>query len=133
AVDGRAAPPGPLDPRFLGRLATAQVIELRFDRPLDAHPGQPLLLAQGWIEYPYSQTVYAAWQAGAAYEPPTLQARDAAGHWHTLLPAFGYPAGRPRAMAVPLRDLPSGTQALRISSNQEIYWDHLSIVWAEQP
>ncbi len=133
AVDGRAAPPGPLDPRFLGRLATAQVIELRFDRPLDAHPGQPVLLAQGWIEYPYSQTVYAAWQAGAAYEPPTLQARDAVGHWHTLLPAFGYPAGMPRAMAVPLRDLPAGTQALRISSNQEIYWDHLSIVWAEQP
>ena len=44
---------------------------------------------------------------------------------------FGYPAGMPRQMAFPLEGLPAATQALRIRTNQEIYWDRLAIVYAE--
>ena len=37
----------------------------------------------------------------------------------------------PRQMSVPLPDLPAGTTQLRITTNQEIYWDRLAIAFAE--
>ena len=48
-----------------------------------------------------------------------------------VLDQFGYPAGMPRRMAVPLSDLPPGTDRLRITTNQEIYWDRLAIAFAQ--
>ena len=33
--------------------------------------------AKRWIEYPYSQTMFASWQAGASWDAPTLEARGA--------------------------------------------------------
>lgn len=142
AADGIAAPPGEHDVRFIGRLARDHVLTLEFDAPIDAPASgaagsgvdlratSPILIADGWIEYPYSQTMFAAWQAGADYRPPTIEARDADGHWHVVLEQFGYPAGMPRQMSVPLPDLPSGTMALRITTNQEIYWDRIAMAHA---
>ena len=58
-------------------------VTLTFGQALDRGPGRPVLLVDGWVEYPYAQTVFAAWQAGVAYEAPTLEARDASadGTW----------------------------------------------------
>lgn len=130
-VDKRAADPGPHDRRFIGRLARDHVLTLDFDSSLDAAPGQALLVADGWIEYPYSQTMFAAWQAKADYRAPTLEAKGADGRWRVVLKEFGYPAGMPRRIAVPLPALPQGTRALRLTTNQEIYWDRLAVAWAE--
>ena len=102
-----------------------------FDEPLTGHDGDPILIADGWIEYPYSQTMFAAWQAGATFDAPTLEARDADGTWHTVFEQFGYPAGMPRRMSVALPDLPAGTDRLRLTTNQEIYWDRLAVAFAE--
>lgn len=130
AKDNHAPPPGEIDHRFIGLLAQDQVLTLEFDVPLD---GEGLaLVADGWIEYPYSQTVFAAWQAGVSYRAATLEARDVDGSWITVVAEFGYPAGMPRKMVLPLKDLPPGTDALRLSSNMEIYWDRLQVVWEEQ-
>ena len=131
ARDNRAAPPGHRDPRFLARLAGEHVLELEFEAPLDSLAGPPVLVADGWVEYPYSQTVFAAWQAGAGYAPPTLEAQDAAGQWVVVYEAFGYPAGMPREMSLPLAGLPAGTQRLRLRSNWEIYWDRIRVVGNE--
>jgi Flp pilus assembly protein TadD len=131
--DGRAAPVGGIDRRFIGRLDHEHVLTLSFAQPLDAQAGEVVLAAEGWVEYPYSQTMFAAWQAGASYDPPTLEARGAEGVWHTLLTHFGYPAGMPRRMSVPLRDLPEGTTTLRLRSNMEIYWDRIEVVYEESP
>jgi hypothetical protein len=90
-----------------------------------------VLLIDGWVEYPYAQTVFGAWQAGAAYEAPTLEARDRAGRWHVVAREFGYPAGMPRRMAFPLPPLPPGATALRLRTSNEIYWDRLAIAYAE--
>jgi Flp pilus assembly protein TadD len=128
--DGIAAPPGRIDPRFIGRTAD-HALTLRFDRPLDARPGAPMLVADGWIEYPYAQTLFAAWQAGAAYSAPTIDARGRDGQWHVLRREFGYPAGMPRRMSVPLGRFPAGTSELRIRTSQEIYWDRLAVAYAE--
>ncbi len=134
AIDGRAAPVGTLDERFIGRLKADHALTLTFAHPIDdaAHPGRrPVLIADGWIEYPYSQTMFAAWQAGADYRPPTFEARSADGTWQVVLAQFGYPAGMPRQMSVPLDGLPAGTTALRITTNQEIYWDRITVAFSE--
>ncbi len=131
-ADFEAAPPGPRDPRFLGRLVGDHELTLEFGRVINPAGTAPVLKASGWVEYPYSQTVFAAWQADADYSPPTLEARNEAG-WHVVHEHFGYPAGMPREMALPLDALPPGTTALRLRSNLEIYWDQLSVVYAEDP
>lgn len=131
AVDRRAAPLGAPDRRFIGRLAAPQVLELEFARPLSELGEQLALVADGWLEYPYSQTNFAAWQAGASYDAPTLEARDGGGRWRVVAAHFGYPAGMPRRMALPLPPLPPGADALRLTTNMEIYWDRLAVVAVE--
>jgi Tfp pilus assembly protein PilF len=131
AADLRAADPGLRDRRFIGRLVRDHVLTLEFGTDLDAGRGTPVLVADGWIEYPYSQTMFAAWQAHAEYRAASLEARGVDGRWRMLLKEFGYPAGMPRRSAVPLPRLPKGTRALRLSTNQEIYWDRLAIAWTE--
>ncbi len=126
----RAPDPGTVDHRFIGLLAEDQILTVEFDQPID-RPGA-VLVADGWVEYPYSQTVFAAWQAGISYRTATLEARDRDGNWHTVVNEFGYPAGMPRKMALPMPSLPPGTAALRLSSNMEIYWDRLQVVFEDQ-
>jgi hypothetical protein len=134
AADLRAASPGAMDQRFIGRLREPQVLTLEFAAPVNGTAGAPpVLVIDGWIEYPYSQTMFAAWQAGAAYRAPILEARGADGQWHTVLEQFGYPAGMPRRMSVPLAGLPEAATALRLTTNQEIYWDRIAVVYAETP
>jgi hypothetical protein len=132
-TDGVAASPGELDARFIGRTRAPHSVTMEFDQPLNASGERPLLIADGWVEYPYSQTVFAAWQAGAGYVPPTLEARDDSGAWHTVYPNFGYPAGMPRRMALPLDDLPPRTVALRLTSSLQLYWDHIAVALAREP
>lgn len=129
--DLNAPPPGAVDRRFVGLLAEKQVLTLEFAEPIDRKGA--VLVADGWVEYGYSQTVFAAWQAGKRYEAPTLEARDSEGKWHVVAAEFGYPAGMPRKMALPLplQELPHGADALRLSSNMEIYWDRVQIVFEE--
>lgn len=130
AADQMAPPPGTPDPHFIGRT-TRHALELSFDRPLDRGPGRPVLMIDGWVEYPYAQTVFAAWQADAPFEAPTLEARGRDGRWRVVAPDFGYPAGMPRRMTLPLPPLPAGTNALRLTTSQEIYWDRVAVVYDE--
>ncbi|MCP4148863.1 MAG: tetratricopeptide repeat protein [bacterium] len=129
--DLKAAPVGPLDYRFIGMLERDHVLTLTFPRGIEHSKGRAVLMADGWVEYPYSQTNFAAWQAGAQYRAATIEIRTPAGQWETLLEQFGYPAGMPRRMSVPLPPLPKGTHQLRIITNQEIYWDRLAVVFSE--
>ncbi len=122
---------GELDRRFIGRLRGEHILTLEFDEALNWLGRRLVLVADGWVEYPYSSTSFAAWQAGADYRAPTLEARGADGRWTVVLEQFGYPAGMPRQISVPLPELPAGTEALRLRSNQEIYWDRVIVVAAE--
>lgn len=130
AADNDPAPPGARHPHFLGRLAAEHVLTLEFDAVINPPGSRPVLVANGWVEYPYSQTLFSAWQAGAEYRPPSLEA-FAGGQWRMVYERFGYPAGMPREMSLPLADLPAGTTALRLSGNWEVYWDMIAVVNAE--
>ncbi len=131
-ADGVAAPVGELDARFIGRLQSEHVLILDFEGLPDHDADAALLVIDGWVEYPYSQTNFAAWQAGAAFEAPTLEAH-AEGEWQVVAEQFGYPAGMPRRMSLPLRNLPSGTSSLRLRTNMQIYWDRIAIAFAAEP
>jgi hypothetical protein len=129
-ADLSAVGPTTLVSRFIG-LAQRFAVTMTFGHAIDRGPGRPVLLIDGWVEYPYAQTMFAAWQAGVAYEAPTLEARDASGRWHEVAREFGYPAGMPRQMAFPLPPVPAGTTALRLRTSQEIYWDRVAVVYEE--
>jgi hypothetical protein len=90
-----------------------------------------VLLIDGWIEYPYSQTNFAAWQAEIQQVAPSIEVRSADGEWTPLHEQFGFPAGMPRAMSVPLAGLPEGTRELRVRTNLEVYWDQIRVVYSE--
>jgi hypothetical protein len=128
-VDHVATSPGRLDPRYIGRTESHE-LTLRFDRALDDATGDAVLVADGWIEYPYAQTLFAAWQAGAAYLAPTIEARGDDQQWRVLRREFGYPAGMARRLSEPLGRLPRGTKELRLRTTQEIYWDRLAVAYA---
>ena len=127
-TDKRAVDPGPVDPRFIGLLSNEFTLTLEFDTELPLE--NSVLVADGWVEFPYSQTSFAAYQANAKYQAPTLEARDGEGTWHVVEQEFGFPAGMPRQMSLPLPRLPHGTNALRLRSNLEIYWDRIRVVQA---
>jgi tetratricopeptide (TPR) repeat protein len=131
--DNRAMNPGTIDRRFIGLLDAVETVTLEFDAPLERPDATPVLVADAWVEYPYSQTVFSAWQANLQYRSVTLEARDRNGDWREVYPEFGYPAGMPREMSLPMHDLPEGTDALRLSWNRELYWDRFRVVFAESP
>ncbi len=133
-ADLRAADPGPADPRFIGRLQDEFVLELAFPRPIDESPGDPVLIMDGWVEYPYSTTNFSMWQAGSPAVTPTLEARDpATGEWVIVVAEYGYPAGMPRQCSFPIsqQSLPSGCTALRLRTTVELYVDALAVAWSE--
>ena len=131
-ADLMALDPGKLDHRFIGRLAGEQLIELGFNIEIDKMP-DPWIVIDGWIEYPYCQTMFAAWQAGAKFRAPSLEARASDGSWVELIAEWGYPAGMPRRMAMPIprEQLPVGCTALRVRTNMEIYFDSVRLVSRE--
>lgn len=135
AVDGNAVGAEQLDRRFLGRTEmTGITIELADPLEPREELTELVLVIDGWIEYPYSQTMFAAWQAGATYNPPSLEARSSDGTWHMVYDAFGYPAGMPRELSVPLdvSRLPDSITAFRLSTNMEIYWDRIILARAAE-
>jgi hypothetical protein len=132
AADFDALDPGPRDPRFLGRLQAEQVLVIDLVEPLT--PGADYaLVGDGWVEYPYSQTLFAAWQADADYRSYSLDLGDEQGGWHEAYAQFGYPAGMPREFALPLPGLEAPVAALRLRGNLEVYLDHLRVVRIEDP
>ena len=125
-----APDPGAVDRRFIGLLEEPQILTIEFE---DALPTQnAVLVADGWVEFPYSQTSFSAHQAGVEFSAPTLEGRDGEGKWFVIAEQFGYPAGMPRSMAMPLPNLPAGTTAIRLTSNLEIYWDRIRVVLREE-
>jgi len=90
------------------------------------------LCVAGWVEYPYSQTNYAAATAGVALQPPVLERRNEDGTWSVLEADPGYPAGLPRMTTLELTGKLGGAKCeLRLSTNMECYYDQVFIAVLE--
>jgi hypothetical protein len=86
----------------------------------------------GWVEYPYSQTNYAAATAGRALEPPTVERRREDGSWEVIEPDAGYPAGLPRLTLLNLSGKLGGPRCvIRLRTNMECYWDRAFVAVAD--
>lgn len=121
------------DPRFCG-VALPHWIELDFGPELGnwiAGQRRFVLAANGWVEYGYSQTNFAASQAGVRLEAPSIDVfRD--GQWVELLREAAYPAGINHWMTVELTHLlRPGDSRFRIRSNLELYWDRVFLAAVE--
>jgi tetratricopeptide (TPR) repeat protein len=93
---------------------------------------QIVLCLAGWVEYPYSQTNYAAATAGVALQGPSIERRRDDGGWEMIDPHAGYPAGMPRLMTVDLTGKLGGRRCvLRIKTNMECYIDQAFIAVRE--
>ena len=114
------------DERFIG-LADDHFVELDFGDTLrDVSPHARLVLfLEGWVEYPYSSTNFAASQANLSPRAPSIHVfRN--GQWIELFHEVGYPAGIRHMMTLDVtgKILP-GDRRIRISSNMELYWDRI--------
>jgi hypothetical protein len=103
------------------------------DRFAKFGPNDRLVLRlDGWVEYPYSQTNYAAATAGVQLQPPILERQRSDGTWQVLESDPGYPAGLPRTTTLELTGKLGGpTCVLRLRTNMECYWDKAVMLVAE--
>jgi tetratricopeptide (TPR) repeat protein len=104
------------------------------DRLTSIDSNQKLVLClAGWVEYPYSQTNYAASTAGITLRPPVLERQKPDGTWEVLDPHPGYPAGLPRMMTLDLTGKLGGSRCvLRLSTNMECFWDQAFLALADE-
>ena len=88
-----------------------------------------VLCLAGWVEYPYSQTNYAAATAGVKLEPPVIERLRDDGRYEIIEPHAGYPAGMPRMTTLDLTGKLTGSRCvLRIKTNMECYYDQAFVV-----
>jgi hypothetical protein len=93
-----------------------------------------ILLLTGWTDYAWSSDNVAASQAGKAMKLPSLQVKDRAGKWRTVIEDIGIPVGRPQTVTVDLTEkFLSASREVRIVTNMRIYWDQiLSAILTEE-
>lgn len=85
-----------------------------------------VLLLTGWTDYAWSSDNVAASQSRKVMKPPSLQVRDRAGKWRTVLEDIGIPVGRPQTVTVDLNGkFLSDSREVRIVTNMRIYWDQI--------
>ena len=108
--------------RFQGVVETHDLI---LDLGPDAGaPGTSLFL-RGWI-YPTDASINVALSQQSAIKPftPSLEVRDAKGHWQTSLASIGFPSGKDKTIVIDLAGKFSTTDHhVRLRTNMQIYWD----------
>jgi hypothetical protein len=98
------------------------------DLDLGPQSSDAVLLLTGWTDYAFSSDNVAAAQAGAAMAAPSLQVKDAAGVWRTVIEDVGFPVGRPQTIAVDLGGkFLSASREVRIVTSMRIYWDQVRV------
>lgn len=82
------------------------------------------IVLDGFTEYPYSQTNYAASTAGVPLKPPVLERLQEDGSWKAIEADPGYPAGMQRVTLLELTGKLGGPACtIRLRTNMEIGWD----------
>jgi len=86
---------------------------------------QSFLFLRGWI-YPTDASINVALgqQSAIKVAAPSLEVRDASGHWRTAIANIGFPSGKDKTMVVDLAGkFPTADHHVRIRTNMQIYWD----------
>lgn len=126
AVDRVYAYTPPLDRRYLG-YCKSHTLELEFGEdivPLQ-NADRVFLFINGFFEYPYSQTVYAASQSRLVWEPIRIDCQESDGAWKTIIPDAGAPGGMGRMFTVDISKQLGRARKLRLTTNLEIFYDQV--------
>jgi enediyne biosynthesis protein E4 len=99
----------------------------------DAAPdGRAILVLSGWVDWADGSTFLgAAQESRAGLVFPSLQVKDAAGEWRTVIEDLGIPAGKPKTIVVDLTDkFLSASREVRIVTSLCVYWDEIFLAAA---
>jgi tetratricopeptide (TPR) repeat protein len=125
-IDRDCAGTTELDSRFTG-FAKDHFIELDFGEQLKQlnSNSKRVLFLYGWVEYGYSTTNFAAYQAKISLRAPTVEVLRGT-TWIELYDQVGYPAGINHMMTLDVSGklLPTDKK-IRISTNMDLYWDKI--------
>ena len=90
--------------------------------------GERLILClNGWVDYPYPESIFAATQAGVELLGPQLEYATSDGKWKTW-GELGFPAGLPRTMTRDVTELIQlGKGRFRIRTNMQVFWDQIAL------
>src|SRR2546423_1633118 len=124
-VDERFVPPG--TPAAGPYQVVTDLHDLILDLgPLHGGTGDVRLFLEGWL-FPTDASINAAIAQSRQVHVirPSLEVRDAAGRWRTVIENLSFPAGKDKTMIVDLTGkFLTADHHVRIRTNMEIYWDH---------
>ncbi len=104
----------------------AALHELTLDLGAVGH--DPVLVLTGWTDYAFSSDNVAASQSRIDAAPPSLQVKDSAGAWRTIIADVGIPVGRPQTIVVSLAGkFLSSSREVRLVTNLRVYWDQILV------
>ncbi|GIX07376.1 MAG: hypothetical protein KatS3mg115_1779 [Candidatus Poribacteria bacterium] len=124
----RLYPPLERHPRYLGFLdgEASWVLDFSGVDQAWSPDRRKVLFLYGWIEYPYSHLVYAAYQEGLQGRGLHVDVLDASGAWREVIQDAGYPAGMPKMMTLDLTEWFDPERPIfRLRTNLEIYLDEV--------
>jgi tetratricopeptide (TPR) repeat protein len=113
-------------------VAELHYLDLDFGRA--AASNRAVLVLHGWVDWADGSTFLGAMQEHKDLAFPSLQVKDAAGKWKTVVEDMGIPSGKPKTMAVDLSGkFLSASREVRIVTNLCVYWDEVFLVENDAP
>jgi len=110
--------------RDVAGVAEMHALDLDFGSA--ARANRAVLVLTGWVDWADGSTFLNAAQMGHALVPPSLQVKDASGHWRTVIEDMGMPSGKTKTIAVDLTGrFLSASREVRILTNMCVYWDEV--------
>jgi Flp pilus assembly protein TadD len=111
--------------RDVAGVAETHALELDFG-PGAARANRAVLVLTGWVDWADGSTFLSAAQTGHPLVGPSLQVKDAAGHWKTVIDDMGMPSGKTKTIAVDLTGrFLSASREIRMVTNMCVYWDEI--------
>lgn len=105
-------------------VAERHTLTLNFDKA--ARENKAFLVLSGWVDWADGSTFLQQAQAKSDLAPPSLQVKDKAGNWVTVIDDMGMPSGKPKTIAVDLTGkFLSDSREVRIVTNMCVYWDEI--------
>jgi hypothetical protein len=111
--------------RTYSGVAETHHLDLDFGKA--AADNKAVLILNGWVDWADGSTFLGASQEDPkGLMLPSLQVRDAAGKWVTVVEDMGIPAGKPKTISVDLTGkFLSASREVRILTNLCVYWDEI--------
>ncbi len=108
-------------------VAELHTLDLDFGKA--APDNDAVLVLNGWVDWADGSTFLGAAQGGHSLAFPSIQVKNRAGQWQTVVDDMGIPSGKPKTIAVDLSGkFLTADRHVRIVTNLCIYWDEISLL-----